>query len=114
MMTARLINQRFTFLQTLLTTVASMAEIETIYRTRIDYEQMGAYRHPFSDPVDKVERFAFRVCDRACVECNAFSGNIAYSPHITLESPSLYLLEAAAGKIERYIRRFSRQLTLIE
>lgn len=91
-----------------------MATIETIYRACIDYELTFDYRHPLSDPIDRVERFAFRVCDRACVECATFSGNACCAPYIILESRSRGNLEIAVGKIERYIRRFSRQLKLIE
>lgn len=91
-----------------------MATIETIYRARIDYEHVETIGWFDDDPIEKVEDFAFRVCRGDVVECEAFCGNACCMPYITLESEDRKALELAAGKIERYIRRFSRRLKLIE
>lgn len=74
-----------------------MANIETIYRARIDFE--------IDDP-DVLDAITSRAFDfEKDVEVEAFMGNPACSPYLTAEGQNMKAVAAWAGKVERYINR---------
>lgn len=79
-----------------------MTEIETIYRTRIDYEA----------DVETVNAIQDKAFDwEVGVKVETFCGNAACSPYVTAEGETRAAIEVWAGKVERYIRgRKSAQL----
>lgn len=72
-----------------------MAKIETVYRTRIDYDA----------DVNTVNAIQDKAFDwEIGVKVETFCGNAACAPYITAEGETQAAVEAWAGKVERYIR----------
>lgn len=74
-----------------------MAEIETIYRARIDWDAEVDTTYAIIDKAFDWEKD---------VKVEAFNGNAVCAPYVEAESESKQKLEEWAGKVERYINRW--------